>query len=146
MKLTAEKLRKTVAPSVMECRTTNELEPLEEIIGQERAARALKFGIDIKNRGFNIYVAGMPGTGRTTATERYLKEIAADDPVPSDWCYVSNYENQFKPKALEFPAGKGKVFVHGEYWNAKSDNPIPKGSEIRIIGVDGMVLVVKKID
>lgn len=80
-------------------------------MGQPRALKALQFGLEIPDKGFNIYVAGMSGTGRTTATERFLKEIAADDPLPLDWCYVSNYANQFKPKALQFPAGQGKVFV-----------------------------------
>jgi lon-related putative ATP-dependent protease len=81
-------------------------------VGQPRALNALQFGLEIPDKGFNIYVAGSPGTGRHTATKRYLEEVAEKlREVPSDWCYVTNYKNQFKPRALEFPAGMGKVFV-----------------------------------
>jgi DNA polymerase III delta prime subunit len=84
--------------------------PLEEIIGQERAVRALKFGLGIKERGFNIYVAGYPGTGRTTAVKNFLDEIARTKPVPSDWCYVNNFSNEYAPKVIKLPSGKGKDF------------------------------------
>ena len=110
-KLKTDQLRARCKAKEFSCRTSAELAVLEGVVGQPRALKALQFGLEIPDKGFNIYVAGMSGTGRTTATERFLKEIAADDPVPSDWCYVSNYDNQFKPKALEFPAGMGKVFV-----------------------------------
>ena len=64
--LAPESLRKTCDPRVLECKTTQELAPLREIVGQERAVRALKFGLGIRDQGFNIYVAGYPGTGRKT--------------------------------------------------------------------------------
>jgi lon-related putative ATP-dependent protease len=108
--LSPEKLRLTCDASFMKCETTEELAPLREIIGQERAVRALKFGLGIKDHGFNIYVAGWPGTGRTTAVKEFVMEIARGQPVPSDWCYVNNFANQYEPKALQFPAGKGKEF------------------------------------
>jgi Cdc6-like AAA superfamily ATPase len=92
--LPAEKLRKVCDASFMHCETTQELVPLREIIGQERAVRALKFGIGIRERGFNIYVAGFPGTGRTTAVKNFVEEIARVEPVPPDWCYVNNFSNQ----------------------------------------------------
>jgi hypothetical protein len=63
-KLSVEKLHRTCDPNLMSCKTTKEVAPLEEIVGQERAVRALKFGLGIKEKGFNIYVAGYPGTGR----------------------------------------------------------------------------------
>ena len=94
----------------MPCETTRELTPLEEIIGQERAVRALKFGIGIRDKGFNIYVAGYPGTGRTTAVKNFLGEVARTKPVPSDWCYVNNFSNEYAPKAIKLPPGKGKEF------------------------------------
>ena len=65
--LTADRLRRECDTSFMRCETTQKLVPLKGIIGQERAVRALKFGLGIRERGFNIYVAGFPGTGRTTA-------------------------------------------------------------------------------
>ncbi|UCH02131.1 MAG: AAA family ATPase [Candidatus Bathyarchaeota archaeon] len=106
--LPVEKLRNRFDPTLMSCATTQELTPLEGIIGQERAVKALRFGLDIKKRGFNIYVAGVPGTGRTTAVKDFLEEIAKTKPVPSDWCYVNNFNNSYEPKAIELPPGKGK--------------------------------------
>jgi lon-related putative ATP-dependent protease len=108
--LTVEKLRRECDPNLMRCETTEDLVPLEEIIGQERAVRALKFGLGIKERGFNIYVAGLPGTGRKTAVKNFLEQLARTQPVPSDWCYVNNFSNQYAPKAIKLPPGKGKEF------------------------------------
>ncbi|MCJ7561058.1 AAA family ATPase, partial [Candidatus Bathyarchaeota archaeon] len=108
--LPAESLRKECDSSFMRCETTQELVPLREIIGQERAVRALKFGLGIRDRGFNIYVAGLPGTGRTTAVKNFVEEIARVEPVPPDWCYVNNFSNQYEPKAIKLPSGKGKDF------------------------------------
>lgn len=94
----------------MHCESTKDLVPINEIIGQERAVRALKFGLGIKNHGFNVYVAGYPGTGRKTAVKSFVEAQAKTQPIPSDWCYVNNFGNQYEPKALELIAGKGKVF------------------------------------
>jgi len=68
--LPPDNLRKVCDARFIRCKTTEELAPLREIIGQERAVRALKFGLGIRDRGFNIYVAGFPGTGRTTASRQ----------------------------------------------------------------------------
>ncbi len=92
------------------CETTEEVPPLKGIIGQERAVKALLFGLNIKERGFNIYVSGYPGTGRRTACLRFLEEIARDKPTPSDWCYVYNFDDPHRPRALELPPGKGREF------------------------------------
>jgi lon-related putative ATP-dependent protease len=108
--LSAEKLRRECDPNIMRCETTQQLAPLQEIIGQERAVRALRFGLGIREHGFNIYVAGYPGTGRTTAVRSFLEEIAKAEPVPSDWCYVNNFSNEYAPKAIKLPSGKGKDF------------------------------------
>jgi len=108
--LSAEELRKECNSNLMQCKTTQGLMPLQEIIGQERAVRALKFGLGIKEIGFNIYVAGFPGTGRTTAVKSFLEEVARTGPVPSDWCYVNNFRNAYEPKAMKLPAGKGRHF------------------------------------
>jgi lon-related putative ATP-dependent protease len=106
--LSAEKIRRECTSNLMRCETTQELTPLKEIIGQERAVRALKFGLEIKDRGFNMYVAGFPGTGRTTAVKNFVEDLARTRPVPYDWCYVNNFHNQYEPKAMKLPAGKGR--------------------------------------
>ena len=109
-KLPVEKLRNVCDANFMHCESTKNLVPLAEIIGQERAVRALKFGLGIKNHGFNMYVAGYPGTGRKTAVKSFVEAQAKVQPVPSDWCYVNNFSNQYEPKAIQLPPGKGKEF------------------------------------
>jgi lon-related putative ATP-dependent protease len=108
--LSFEKLRKNCDPKLMGCETTEELSPLEAIIGQERALKALRFGLEIQQRGFNIYAAGESGTGKTTAVKDFLEEIAKTKSIPSDWCYVNNFKNPYEPKAIRLPGGKGKAF------------------------------------
>ena len=108
--LSFENLRRVCDPHILHCETTEDVLPLEEIIGQERAVKALKFGLDIKKGGFNIYVAGHPGTGRETAVKDFLEKIAKENPAPADWCYVNNFENSYEPKAIQLDAGKGKIF------------------------------------
>src|SRR3972149_3023189 len=108
--LPPESLRKVCDARFIRCKTTEELVPIREIIGQERAVRALKFGLGIRDRGFNIYVAGFSGTGRTTAVKNFVEEIARVEPVPPDWCYVNNFSNPYEPKAIRLSAGKGKEF------------------------------------
>ena len=75
-KLPVEKLRNVCDANFMHCESTKDLVPLAEIIGQERAVRALKFGLGIKNHGFNMYVAGYPGTGRKTAVKSFVEAQA----------------------------------------------------------------------
>ena len=108
--LPVEKLRNVCDANFLHCESTKDLVPLNEIIGQERAVRALKFGLGIKNHGFNVYVAGYPGTGRKTAVKNFVEAQAKTQPVPPDWCYVNNFGNQYEPKAIKLQAGKGKEF------------------------------------
>jgi lon-related putative ATP-dependent protease len=108
--LPPEKLRIEMGNEAFSCESTQELVPSEEIVGQDRAVRALKFGLSIKERGFNIYVAGSPGSGRKTAVKAFLEEMAKRKPVPLDWCYVNNFSNPFLARAIKLPPGKGKEF------------------------------------
>ncbi len=91
-------------------RTTDELEILEGIIGQERAVKAFDFGLEVKMKGYNIYMSGPSGTGKTTYACRSTKQKAKAEPVPLDWCYVYNFQNPKNPIALSFEAGVGKRF------------------------------------
>ena len=108
--LSPEQVRKVCEPSGLELQTTKEIGSLKGIIGQERAVGALQFGLDIPDRGFNIYVAGLPGTGKTTAVQSFLKERARSQPVPPDWCYVNNFQDPYRPQALRLPAAGGESF------------------------------------
>jgi len=109
--LSPEKLRLSFDPDKMDCKSTDELKPLEGIIGQERAVKALKFGLNIENGGFNIFVAGYSGTGRMTGVQDFVKELARAKPVPPDWCYVNNFSDSYEPIAIKLPAGKGREFA-----------------------------------
>ena len=107
--LQPKQLRYTCNPSDFSFQTTAEIEPLDRIIGQERAIDALRLGLgikDAKNR-YNIYVAGGAGTGKMSAVEHFLGRASADEPQPPDLCYVHNFENPYNPNFLELPAGMG---------------------------------------
>ena len=106
--LTAEQVRLKCDPTLFQCNSTEELAPTEGIIGQDRALSALKFGLNIIKPGFNIYVSGLAGTGRTTVIKYYLETLAAKKPTPSDWCYVNNFRDSYCPRALQVPAGTGQ--------------------------------------
>jgi len=114
--LSYEQARRRCPDDFLSCASTAELKPLDQILGQDRAVRALQFGLKIKKRGFNIYVAGPPGTGRKTAIVSFLEEIAKTRPVPSDWCYVNNFDDSLRPNGLRLPAGKGLEFQRDMEW------------------------------
>ncbi len=114
--LSYEQVRRRFPDDFLSCSSTAELEPLDQILGQDRAVRALQFGLKIKERGFNIYVAGQPGTGRKTAIVSFLEEIAKTKPVPSDWCYVNNFDDSLRPNGLRLPPGKGVEFQRDMDW------------------------------
>lgn len=107
-KLSPAALRRTTDPAGFPFATTEELPRLEGIIGQPRAVEALQFGLDIQDPTFNIYVAGPPGTGRTTAVQSFLEELARQKETPDDWCYVNNFADSYRPRACRLPAGKGR--------------------------------------
>lgn len=102
--------RATYNPDQLECATTEEMAPTDEIIGQDRAQKALRFGLEIQETGFNIYVAGMPGTGRRTAVKKFLDVLAKTKPRADDWVYVNNFANQYEPLAIRLPPGMGAQF------------------------------------
>lgn len=94
----------------MGCKTTKDLEPNDDIIGQDRALRALSFGLEIREKGFNVYAAGAPGTGKSTTVSAFLKDLAEGRDPPSDWCYVYNFVNPSEPNAIELPSGMAEKF------------------------------------
>ncbi|PSW21952.1 ATP-dependent protease [Photobacterium sanctipauli] len=95
-----------------DCKSTKNLTPLDEIVGQERAQKAVEFAMSIKEKGYNIYAIGRNGLGKRTMVLRYLNR---HDPNGSghmlyDWCYVANFEETRSPKVLKLPAGSGQKF------------------------------------
>jgi lon-related putative ATP-dependent protease len=106
--LPATSLRWTCDPKIIGVKSTEELKPLEVMVGQPRAYQALLLGLTAKESGFNIFAAGPTGTGKTTAVTDFLEDLAKGLPTPPDWCYVHNFEDEYQPKALKCPAGIGK--------------------------------------
>ncbi|MCM8767775.1 MAG: AAA family ATPase [Candidatus Omnitrophica bacterium] len=109
-KVSVEYLKQKYDLKFLNFETTEEVPPLEGIIGQERAKRALEFGLKIKSKGYNIFVTGITGTGRTTSVEQAVKKIAEQGKTPDDWCYVYNFTNPDTPNILRFPPGKANEF------------------------------------
>jgi lon-related putative ATP-dependent protease len=94
-------------PGLFNFQTSAELPDLEEIIGQPRAVAAVRLGVGIRRDGFNIFALGPAGTGKYSVVRRFLDQRAAGQPVPSDWCYVNNFDQPWKPCALRLPPGRG---------------------------------------
>jgi len=91
-------------------KTTDDLGECDDFIGQERAVKAIHFGLGVKSNGYNIYVAGPPGVGKTTVINTNVSQLAKKGPRPSDWCYVYNFADPSEPTSIELPTGKGMVF------------------------------------
>lgn len=107
-RLQPEELRRRCDPTVFEVETTAECEPLDDVIGQERALRALELGLGIKDFRYNIYVAGSPGTGKNSIVQAFLKKISLKEPAPHDLCYVHNFDDPYCPKYILLPPGQGR--------------------------------------
>jgi predicted ATP-dependent protease len=106
--LPPESLRWTCDPSVFSFQSTAEIPPMKGIVEQERPIRAIRFGLDITSPGYNIYVSGLTGTGKTTVIRTFLEDIAARMQCPDDWCYVYNFKDPNCPTILSLPAGRAK--------------------------------------
>jgi predicted ATP-dependent protease len=108
-KLSPDRLRRMCSVDHFTFETTEDLPLVRDIIGQPRGVHAIEFGIDIESRGYNIYVLGPTGTGRTTAIQKFLEQRAKEGEVPMDWAYVHNFETPHKPRALDLPPGMGNT-------------------------------------
>ena len=108
--LTPSELYKPCQLEQLNFSSTEELEDIDIIVGQERALDALKFGIRIKKDGYNIFAMAPNGTGKLTTVKQLAEHEAARQPVPSDWCYVHNFSHPAKPTAIRLAAGEGRGF------------------------------------
>ncbi len=102
-----ERLRRRLDPATLPFQTTAEVEPIAGTVGQPRALEALEFGLEIGAYGYNIYVAGRPGSGRESTVLRFVEQIAATKPTPPDWVYVHNFQDPERSRAIALPAGRG---------------------------------------
>ncbi len=107
-KLTAAQVRRKTDPRALGCSSSSDLEELTHFIGQERAVQSIGFGLSVENPGYNIFVVGQQGSGRTSYALKSVREKAARMPAPDDWIYVYNFDEPSSPLAIALPAGRGK--------------------------------------
>ena len=112
MRLSPEKLKKVKPAESWKFSTTNDIalsksRKPEPLIGQQRAFEAMEFGLAVNGRGYNIFIVGQPGSGRTTYVLERLKSVASSLPAPEDWLYLYNFAKPGEPLAFSVPAGKG---------------------------------------
>jgi len=106
--LPAERLNRQIDPARFSFASTADLPDPDEPLGQDRAIKAIKFGIGMQHDGYNMFVLGPPGSGRHGLVRGFLDTEAAARPAPEDWCYVNNFETPHKPKLLRLAAGMGR--------------------------------------
>jgi len=106
-RLDAESLTHRCDPEQFDFRTTAELEDLTEVIGQPRAVDAVRFGMGIRHKGYNLFALGPTGTGKHALVQRYAREQASAETLPPDWCYVNNFRDPHKPCKLYLPPAQG---------------------------------------
>jgi lon-related putative ATP-dependent protease len=92
------------------CETSKDVSLLEGVIGQDRAVKSMEFGLSMEAPGYNIFILGPQGTGKTTYSQTVVAKAASKRAVPDDWCYINNFSEWDKPLAISLPAGQGKVF------------------------------------
>ena len=100
-------------PAQFAFETTDDLQDLAESIGQARAVEAIQFGVGIERQGYNIFALGPTGMDKHGFVSQYFEGKAQAEPVPDDWCYVNNFAEQHKPRAIRLPAGKGVAHTGG---------------------------------
>ena len=97
-------------PNIFNFSTTEELTDIKTGIGQDRGIKALEFGLNVDIKGYNLYLEGPSGVGKTMYTKHYLDKISKKKKTPCDWCYIYNFNNPNEPIALPLHAGQGREF------------------------------------
>lgn len=108
--LSYKSLKNICNPNNFKFETTDDLDSKDLIYGQDRGIKALEFGLDVEAKGYNLYLEGPSGVGKTMYTKNYVTKIATKKKTPDDWCYIYNFEEPNEPIAVSLPAGKGKEF------------------------------------
>ena len=98
-------------PDHLDFDTTDELKDLDGVIGQDRAVQAVSFAIGLRHEGYNLFALGPEGAGKFSLLERHLTDAARERPTPKDWCYINNFEEPHKPRALALPPGRARTLA-----------------------------------
>jgi lon-related putative ATP-dependent protease len=150
-------LRSTCDPKMFTFKDTSEVNPLDKVIGQKRAVQAIEFGLNMKSPGYNIFVTGIEGTGKSTIIRDIVHQYAKKLPTPSDWCMVNNFKDEYRPKAISVPEKKATRFSKtvGKLIDDLKEN-LPKAfehesyqqklSEIQKIYADQQKDIIKKLE
>ncbi|MFH0725350.1 MAG: AAA family ATPase [Pseudomonadota bacterium] len=109
--LTAFELRCDCDPSVFPFQHTGQIDPLSDVIGQQRAVQAIHFGLGMESPGYNIFVTGIEGTGKNTIVKDIVSNYALTLPIPMDWCLVNNFRDVYRPIPVCIPSGKAAQFA-----------------------------------
>jgi lon-related putative ATP-dependent protease len=104
-------LRCSCEPDTFEFKSTSEISPLDEVIGQKRAVQAIEFGMSMKSSGYNVFVTGLEGTGKSTIVKDLTNRFASELPVQDDWCMVNNFQDEYCPISISVPAGTANRFA-----------------------------------
>jgi predicted ATP-dependent protease len=96
-------LRLICDPKIFKFKNTSEVKPLDTVIGQERAVEAIDFGLNMNDPGYNIFVTGLAGTGKSTIVRDLVTKHAITLSTPNEWCLVNNFKDEFRPKAIAIP-------------------------------------------
>src|SRR3989449_11050723 len=114
LRVSLEQLHHAQDPAAFGFECTDELVPLTEFIGQDRALRSLQFGLGVDKPGYNIFVTGLTGTGKATAILEHIQKAVAEQRTaaepgrPDDWCYVYNFDEPDRPNAIRLPPGTAR--------------------------------------
>lgn len=108
--LSYKDLKNYCNPNIFKFDTTEELDDSNVVYGQDRGIKALEFGLSVDSKGYNLYVEGPSGVGKTMYTKKYVGKVAEKKKVPDDWCYIYNFDNPNEPIAVSLSAGQGKEF------------------------------------
>ena len=106
--LSPENLCSRIDAAQLKFSTTEDVQVLDQIVGQERAMESLHFGVRMRKQGYNLFVHGPSGLGKETIVRQFLKKQVENTPTPADWCYVHRFDQPHKPNAMKLPAGRGR--------------------------------------
>lgn len=108
--LPPESLFRACDATLLPFETTEELEPVDEVLGQDRASQAVRFAIGMKHGGYNLFALGPSGAGKHAFIRKAVERAVSAWEPPSDWCYVNSFTEPHRPRAVRLPAGKGRPF------------------------------------
>jgi len=108
LKLSLQQLYNKCDLSDLKFKTTEDLPELDEIIGQKRALTAIEFGMGMNHKGYNLFILGSEGIGKTALIKKLLKKHYVNCKKPFDWCYVNNFDDPQHPRFLRLPIGTAK--------------------------------------